>query len=187
MEYGIDLSLNNLGLSKWKNGVLQELHLLRNDKVKYPKKTLKTEILANKISNIIKFIDENIMMFADVVYIERPSGSQDKNGLINYCVEIFAYSYLKSKGINVQWVKVNNVKKVLTGKKDATKQEMIEKAHYMFPHTLNLAYDWLTDKNGKLYKYNEHLADSIAVYLAGKQNIKNNSQNLIYETFSNKK
>jgi Holliday junction resolvasome RuvABC endonuclease subunit len=168
MEYGIDCSLNNVGLSKWNNGVLQELHLLRNDKVKYPKKVLKSEIIANKIHSIFNFIDENVMLCSDVVYIERPSGSQDSNGMVNYAIEICVYSYLKNKGLNVQWVKVNDVKKVLTGKKDATKKEMIEKAHHMYPHALQPEYDWLTDKNGKLYNYNEHLADSIAVYLAGK-------------------
>lgn len=171
MDVAIDCSLNNVGLSIWENGVLQQLKLLRNDKVKYPKKVLKSEILANKIQNIFNFLDENVFLSTDVVFIEKPSGSQDSNGMVNYAIEIAIYSYLKNKGLEVQWVKVNDVKRVLTGKKDATKQEMIEKAHYMFPHTLNLAYDWLTDKNGKLYKYNEHLADSIAIYLAGKQNI----------------
>lgn len=169
MEYSIDCSLNNLGLAKWENGVLQELHLLRNDKVKYPKKVLKSEILANKIQSIFNFLDANIILCADVVYIERPSGSQDSNGMVNYAIEIAVYSYLKNKGLNVQWVKVNDVKRSLTAKKDASKQEMIEAAHKMYPHSLCLSFDWLTDKNGRLYNYNEHLADAIGVYLAGKK------------------
>ena len=167
MEISIDCSLNNVGLSVWDNGVLQELKLLRNDKVKYPKKVLKSEILANKIQNIFNFLDANVLLCSDIVYIERPSGSQDSNGMVNYAIAIAVYSYLKNKGLNGKWVKVNDVKRALTEKKDASKQEMIEAAHYMYPHALNLNYDWLTDKKGRLYNYNEHLADSIGIYLAG--------------------
>lgn len=172
MEYAIDCSLNNVGLSKWENGVLQELHLLRNDKVKYPKKVLKSEILANKIQNIFSFLDENVFLCADVIYIERPSGSQDSNGMVNYAIEIAVYSYLKNKGLRVELVKVNDVKKALTNKKDASKQEMIAAAHYMYPQAMNIKYNWLTDKKGRLYNYNEHLADSIGIYVAGSKNIK---------------
>lgn len=169
MEVAIDCSLNNVGLSIWENGVLQQLLLLRNDKVKYPKKILKSEILANKIQNIFNFLDENVFFSTEVVFIEKPSGSQDSNGMVNYAIEIAVYSYLKNKGLNVQWVKVNDVKRALTGKKDATKQEMIDAAHKMYPHSLCPDFDWLTDKNGRLYNYNEHLADSIAIYLAGSE------------------
>lgn len=169
MEYGIDCSLNNCGIAMFENGVLQELKLLRNDTVKYPKKMSKGEILAEKIGKIIQFIDANCFLCANKVYIEKPSGSQSASGMINYTVEVAIYSYLRSRGYKVQWVKVNDVKKELTGDKNASKSDMIDAAHKMYPHSLNLNYDWLTDKNGRLYNYNEHLADSIAIYLAGNQ------------------
>lgn len=167
IEYGIDCSLNNCGIAKFENGVLQELRLLRNDVVKYPKKVLKSEILANKVQNIFNFMDENVLLCADVVYIERPSGSQDSNGMVNYAIEIAVFSYLKNKGLNVHLVSVSDAKTALTGNKNAEKEDMLNAAVYNYPGA-----PWLKDKKGNIFKYNHHLADAIGIYLAGSKNIK---------------
>lgn len=164
MEFSIDLSLNNVGLVRWENGVIQEMLLLRNDKEKYPKGTLKTEILANKILKIIEFLNANVFLCSEVVYIEKPSGSQSASGMINYTVETAIYSFLRSKCLNVVWVKPTEAKEALTGNKNAEKEEMIKQAYYLYPNKY-----WLKDKNDKLYNYNEHLADAIAIYLGGKR------------------
>lgn len=166
MEYGIDLSLNNTGIVQFENGVIQNMYLLRNNQTKYPKKMLKTSILADKIEKIIKFLDANCYLCADVVYLERPTGSIDASGLINYSVEIAMFSYLRSKGLNVVWVSVSDAKTALTGNKNAEKDDMLSAAVYNYPGA-----PWLKDKKGNIYKYNHHLADAIAIYLAGSKNI----------------
>lgn len=129
MEISIDLSLNNIGVSVWENGVLQKLILHRNNK-KYPKRTSKTEILTDKI-------------------------------------ECFVYAYFKRLSMYVVWVMPSEAKQALTGDKNASKKQMIEAAMKEYHHSLNPAYDWLIDKNGKPYACNEHLVDSIGIYKAG--------------------
>ena len=166
MEISIDLSLNNTGLVQFENGVIQNMHLFRNDQ-KYPKKTLKTVILADKIEKIIKFLDANCLLCADAVYLERPTGSIDASGLINYSVEVAMYSYLRSKGLNVVWVGVSDAKIALTGNKNAEKEDMLNAAVHNYPGA-----PWLKDKKGNIYKYNHHLADAIGIYLAGSKNVK---------------
>ena len=166
MEISIDLSLNNVGLVRWENGVIQEMLLLRNDKEKYSNGTLKTEILASKILKIIEFLNANIFLCADVVYIEKPSGSQSSSGMINYTVETAIYSFLRSKGLNVVWVGVSDAKIALTGNKNAEKDEMLSAAVYNYPGA-----PWLKDNKGNIYKYNHHIADAIGIYLAGSKNI----------------
>lgn len=166
MEVAIDLSLNNIGVSVWENGVLQKLILHRNNK-KYPKRTSKTEILADKIEESLKFLQANVPLCSDVIYIERPTGSQNSSGMISYAVECFVYAYFKRLSMYVVWVMPSEAKQALTGDKNASKEQMIEAAMREYPHSLNPAYDWLVDKNGKPYAYNEHLADSIGIYKAG--------------------
>ena len=173
MEIAIDLSLNNIGVSVFENGVLQKLILHRNNK-KYPKWTSKTEILADKIEESLKFLQANVPLCSDVIYIERPTGSQNASGMISYTVECFVFAYFKRLSMNVVWVSPLAAKHALTGDQNATKEQMVEAAMREYPHSLNPAYDWLIDKNGKPYAYNEHLADSIGIYLAGCLLHKNN-------------
>lgn len=166
MEIAIDLSLNNIGVSVFENGVLQKLILHRNNK-KYPKNVSKAEIITDKIESSLQFLQANVPLCADVIYIEKPTGSQNASSMISYTVECFVYAYFKRLSLNAIWVSPLAAKHALTGDQNATKEQMIEAAMKEYPHSLNLAYDWLVDKNGKLYAYNEHLADSIGIYLAG--------------------
>jgi len=99
---------------------------------------------------------------ASLVFSEIPSGSQ--SAIASKGLGI-ALGILTSCPVPIIEVTALEVKKAAVGKKNATKQEMIDWATSKYPKA-----DWLTKKrNGKttFTNDNEHLADAIAVIHAG--------------------
>lgn len=99
---------------------------------------------------------------AQIAIVEVPVGSQSARAMASYgiCIGVLA-----SCPIPIIEVTPNEVKLISVGKKTASKREMIEWAHYLYPNA-----DWLTRKlKGKmvLIDKNEHLADAIAAIFAG--------------------
>lgn len=97
-----------------------------------------------------------------IAFAEIPVGSQSARAMASYGVCI---GVLASCPIGMIEVTPSEVKKEATGYKTATKEEMIEWAHDLFPKA-----PWLTRKsNGKtvLKNENEHLADAIGAINAG--------------------
>lgn len=89
---------------------------------------------------------------------EVPGGAQSARAA--YALGI-AVGILSSCPVPLIEVDPQQVKKAVTGKKTASKQEMIEWATAQFPDA-----DWIKQR-GRLTDANEHLADALAIIFAG--------------------
>lgn len=103
---------------------------------------------------------------AKVVFVEVPHGSQSAAAMKGYGVCIGLLGSLRSFGIPIVEVTEAESKKVFTGKRTATKDEMIAKAMEHYPEA-----NWPMYKDkGKLAvsaAKAEHMADAIAAIHSG--------------------
>jgi Holliday junction resolvasome RuvABC endonuclease subunit len=90
-----------------------------------------------------------------VVFIETPSGSQSSSGMTSYGATCMLIASLTPPPIEVT---PNEVKMGSVGKKTASKKEMIDWAHGLYPNI-----QWDKNKDGSLKNKNEHMADAIAI------------------------
>ena len=95
-----------------------------------------------------------------VIMAETPSGSQSSSGMKSYGATCQLIGSLSPSPIEVT---PNEVKMASVGKKTASKKEMIEWAHGLYP---DLEWYWHA---GKLQNKNEHMADAVAIIFAGMQ------------------
>lgn len=95
-----------------------------------------------------------------VIMAETPSGSQSSSGMKSYGATCQLIGSLSPSPIEVT---PNEVKMASVGKKTASKKEMIEWAHGLYP---DLEWYWHA---GKLQNKNEHMADAVAIVFAGMQ------------------
>jgi hypothetical protein len=100
------------------------------------------------------------------VFAEVPVGSQSARAMASYGICVGIISTIRAMGIPVIEVTAIESKLALTGKKTATKLEMIEAAFQTYPEA-----NWLIGtkgkEKGKLIAKNEHMADAIAAIHAG--------------------
>lgn len=97
-----------------------------------------------------------------IIFVELPVGSQSSRAMASYGICIGLLSSLSIPLIEVTPIEV---KVSLCGSKTATKQQMIDKAHSLYPDA-----PWLYQKRkgqNELVGKNEHLADSIGTVHAG--------------------
>lgn len=95
-----------------------------------------------------------------VIMAETPSGSQSSSGMKSYGATCQLIGSLSPSPIEVT---PNEVKMASVGKKTASKKEMIEWAHRLYP---DLEWYWYA---GSLQNKNEHMADAVAIVFAGIQ------------------
>ena len=95
-----------------------------------------------------------------VIMAETPSGSQSSSGMKSYGATCQLIGSLTPAPIEVT---PNEVKMASVGSKTASKKEMIEWAHRLYP---DLEWYWHA---GKLQNKNEHMADGIAIAFAAKK------------------
>lgn len=105
---------------------------------------------------------------AKVIFVEVPHGSQSASAMKGYGVCIGLLGAIRSFGIPIVEVTEAESKKVFTGKRTATKTEMINKAMEYYP-----------EANWPMYKHKgqmlvsatnaEHMADAIAAIHSGVQ------------------
>lgn len=156
----LDVSLNNIGYAVFgDNDVLltsgTETHVK-------PKKRLKTdELLTQVLIQLQKFY--NLLNGADVVVIEKPTGSQSASGAYSYMYTLALTAIAFYSIESVYQVKPTDSKLVTVGDKKATKHQMIEWAVSQYP---TACWDYQTRKGKQVVvkKYAEHLADALALY-----------------------
>ena len=101
---------------------------------------------------------------AKVIFVEVPVGSQSARAMASYGICLGILGSIRAKGMEIIEVSPDENKKIFTGSKTATKQEMIDQA-----------LEWYPDANwpmhaGKISAAKaEHLADAVAAIHAGVQ------------------
>lgn len=98
---------------------------------------------------------------AKAIFVEVPVGSQSARAMASYGICVGILGAIKAEGIPLIEVTPAEVKKAFTGKKDASKDEMIAKAIEFYPTADFPKY------NGKMTAKTEHVADAIAAIHAG--------------------
>lgn len=167
MEISIDASLNNLGISFWKNGNLQEVFLIRNTK-KFPKRMKKFDIRLELIKERFLFVKEILLKYnPEIVYLESPTGSQNSSGMLSYGFEVSLNAFIQALGYKVLDISPMEAKKCLTSDKNATKEDVMKSALQQYPEILSILPKEFKDKSGNPRSYCEHIFDSIAIYKAG--------------------
>lgn len=163
---GIDPALNNVGLVLSEVDVnnmtvnITDMFLLKteNQSGKVVRKNSDDLRRANEIFEAV----EDHCSRADIVMAEIPVGTQSARGAMSNGICVGVLASIKKPLIQVT---PSEAKLVATGRKTATKAEMIEWATRMYP----LA-GWLQYKRGGKLLYtdsNEHLADAVAIIHAG--------------------
>lgn len=103
---------------------------------------------------------------AKVVFVELPVGSQSANGMKAYGMCLGVCGALRAKGVQIIEVNALDVKKALTGNRNATKKQMIDAAMAQYPDL-----EWPTYKHkGKMLVSEskaEHMADGLGAIHAG--------------------
>lgn len=165
---GIDISLSNLGLSKFwlrDNSKLEEIESLLVESKPEPKKmkVRKNSDDLNRAIGHAKAIRE-FTEDCDMIFIELPVGSQSARAMASYGVSVGLIASL----YDLPYILVLPTEvKLVTGNKLASKRDMIEWAADEFPDL-----DWIMGRGktaNKLVDKNEHVADSAAAVVAGIQ------------------
>lgn len=98
---------------------------------------------------------------AKVIFVEVPVGSQSARAMASYGICIGVLGAVRALGIPLIEVTALESKLALTGDRNATKRQMIDKAVDLYPGA-----NWPTHK-GKVPDKAEHLADGIASIHSG--------------------
>lgn len=98
---------------------------------------------------------------AKVVFVEVPVGSQSARAMASYGVCVGVLGAIRALGVQLIEVTPLEVKLAFTGKRTATKEEMILRAVELYPEA-----NWPRQK-GKVVDRAEHMADAIAAIHAG--------------------
>jgi Holliday junction resolvasome RuvABC endonuclease subunit len=99
---------------------------------------------------------------AKVVFVEVPHGSQSAAAMKGYGIVLGVLGSIIASGIPIIQVTANENKKLFTGDKNATKDQMIAKAFEWYPDA-----NWPTHKGTITAGKAEHMADAVAAIHAG--------------------
>ena len=100
---------------------------------------------------------------AKCIFVECPVGSQSARAMASYGICIGVLGAIRSTGIPLIEVYSGEVKRVFTGKKDASKELMIRTAMTLYPEAVFPMH------RGGVANKAEHVADAIASIHAGVQ------------------
>lgn len=98
---------------------------------------------------------------AKAVFVECPVGSQSARAMASYGVCVGILGAIRASGVPLIEVTPSEVKLAFTGDKNATKQQMIEKAVALYPEARFPMF------RGAIANKAEHVADAIAAIHAG--------------------
>lgn len=98
---------------------------------------------------------------AKVIFVEVPVGSQNASGMKAYGAVCGILGALRSEGIQIIEVTATELKKTFTGNKNASKQDMIDKAVELYPDAN------FPRHRGEVAAKAEHVADALAAIHAG--------------------
>lgn len=162
---GMDPSLRNWGLASgflnMETGVLSNVKLA----VVMPKEETSKQVRKNsKDLEIAEILATSIQPFlenAAMIFVEVPVGSQSARAMASYGICVGILGVIKSAGATLIEVSPTEVKIAFTGKKLATKEDMIQKALELYPDA-NFPMH-----NGKITSKAEHVADALGAIHAG--------------------
>jgi hypothetical protein len=162
---GLDVAFANFGMARAKinTDVDQNLYVGVTD-LKLLSTTGMDKKVVRKSSDDLRRAREILIPFqtfcmpATIAFAEVPHGSQSSRASWSLGISV---GILAACPVPVIQVSALEVKKATVGKKNATKDEMIEWAVNAHPDA-----PWLRNK-GKLVLANEHLADAVATIHAG--------------------
>jgi len=159
----IDSSLSNTGVAIGSidssgKPTVHRLALVETDKTKNKQVRASTDTI-DRCRQTFKFVDQILKEEKPhVIFVETPQGSQSSAGMKSYGATCQLIASMVPAPIELTPMEV----KVLTvGIKTASKLEIINWAHALYPNL-----EWFMNK-GKLQNKNEHLADAIAIVHAG--------------------
>lgn len=101
---------------------------------------------------------------AKVIFVEVPVGSQSARSMASYGFCVGVLGAVRAEGIPLIEVTALEVKKALSGKKDATKAEMIHAGMDQYPDA-----NWPSHNGAVSAAKAEHVADAIGAIHAGVQ------------------
>lgn len=159
----IDSSLANTGIAIGEidqdGNILVKTIALHETKKSKNKQVRASSDTIDRCSGTFAFVYKAIREWCpDIIFAETPSGSQSAAGMKSYGATCQLLASLTPLPIQVT---PEEVKKAATGKKTASKADMIAWAVSLYPQL-----NW-TMHRGNLANKNEHVADAIAVAYAG--------------------
>lgn len=95
------------------------------------------------------------------VFVEVPVGSQSARAMASYAICVGILGALRAEGIPLIEVNPTEVKLAFTGNKNASKQQMIDRAMALYPEVV------FPRHRGKVVAKAEHMADALAAIHAG--------------------
>lgn len=170
---GFDPSLRNWGIATalldLESGLLDVPTLSivkpRDETTKQVRKNSKDLAIANQLFSGAY----DIASKCKVVFVEVPVGSQSARAMASYGVCVGVLGSLTGLGIPIIEVSPEENKKVMTGKRTATKDEMIAAAYAAYPDANWPRHDrnGTTFVKGEMKAEAEHVADAIGAIHAG--------------------
>lgn len=163
---GMDPSFRNWGIAEGQlcldSGVLTDLNLMvvktEKSKVKQVRTNSSDIQSARELADLVLPVGHR----NKVTFVECPVGSQSASGMKAYGASIGILGCMQSAGIQLIEVTAYEVKKALTGNKNATKEEMIAAAMQLYPEA-----NWPILGGKVVAGKAEHMADSIGAIHAG--------------------
>lgn len=160
----IDSSLANTGvavgnITNGKTITVKNISLVETKKSKHKQVRASSDTIARgKLTYefVKEIIDREKPM---IIFVETPSGSQTSSAMKSYGMTCQLIACLSPAPLEVT---PHEVKMASVGKKTASKDEMMQWAHDLYPEL-----QWDTNKDGTLKNKNEHMADAIAIAYAG--------------------
>lgn len=101
---------------------------------------------------------------AKIIFVEVPVGSKSARAMASYGICIGVLGAIRAEGMEIIEVTPDENKKVFTGNKSATKQDMIDTAMKWYPEA-----NWPKHQGKVSASKAEHLADAVAAIHAGVQ------------------
>ena len=157
---GMDPSLRNWGLASANldmvTGMLSDplLHLVQTKEKK--SKMVRQNSLDLKSTTELAKIVIPLARRAKVIFVEVPHGSKSARAMASYGACLGILGAMRAEGMSLIEVSASENKQVFTGNKEATKEDMIQRAKELYPKI-----------NWKYTSKDEHLADAVAAIHAG--------------------
>lgn len=106
---------------------------------------------------------------AKVVFVEMPVGSQSARAMASYGVCVGVMATIRAMGIPLIEVNAADVKKALSGNRNASKQQMIDAGVKLYPEAPWPRYDrgGKGFVKGEIHSKAEHTADALGAIHAG--------------------
>lgn len=162
---GMDPSLRNWGLAEANLDLVSGILTLPALSLVQPKDLKGKQVRQNSTDlHLAEQLAETVIAAAKrakVIFVEVPVGSQSARAMASYGICVGVLGAVRALGIPLIEVTPTENKKVFTGNKTATKEQMIAQAVELYPES-----NWPMYR-GDIAGSAEHLADAIATIHAG--------------------